>query len=205
MTMALDADFDPRTALQRAAALKRKFRNPPNAKPDHGINIKNGKPVRVEPPSPPSPKGVMLPDAEVEGRSLSHLVREAIRIEDAIFECVPIAEVLRRDENTPSLYAVQCVVAAFYGLTRDDLISQRRTRRIARPRQVAMFLASIIARKSTTYIGFRFGGRDHSTAVHAINITKLRAQTDERIRNEIQLLTTRIYERCGIEQPREEA
>ncbi len=53
-----------------------------------------------------------------------------------------------------------------------DLISARRSRVIARPRQVAMFLSKLLTTKSLPEIGRRFGGRDHTTVIHAVKKIK---------------------------------
>ena len=63
---------------------------------------------------------------------------------------------------------VQDIVAAFYGLTVDDLTSARRMTYLVRPRQIAMFLCAELALRSRPYIGHRFGARDHATVLHAI-------------------------------------
>jgi len=68
-------------------------------------------------------------------------------------------------------------VAQFYGVTVADMISQRRNREVAKPRQVAMFLIREITHLSTTRIGDLFGGRDHSTVMYACD--KI-AQLEER-------------------------
>lgn len=59
-------------------------------------------------------------------------------------------------------------VAAFFDLTLEDLISQRRHRAIARPRQIAMYFCKRLTRRSFPDIGQRFGGRDHTTVMHAV-------------------------------------
>lgn len=59
-------------------------------------------------------------------------------------------------------------VAAFFDLSLDDLISQRRHRAVARPRQIAMYFCKRLTRRSFPDIGQRFGGRDHTTVMHAV-------------------------------------
>ena len=60
------------------------------------------------------------------------------------------------------------VVAKHYGVTRADILSQRRTANVVLPRQVAMYLAKTITLRSLPEIGRRFGGRDHTTVLHAV-------------------------------------
>ena len=71
---------------------------------------------------------------------------------------------------------IQKVVAEHFGLKQADLISERRARAVARPRQVAMWLAKQITTRSLPDIGRRFGGRDHTTVLHAVRrIEELKA------------------------------
>ena len=63
---------------------------------------------------------------------------------------------------------IQRRAAEYYGLRLTDMKSERRPRRVARPRQVAMALAYELCGRSLTVIGREFGGRDHSTVWHAV-------------------------------------
>jgi chromosomal replication initiator protein len=63
---------------------------------------------------------------------------------------------------------IQRVVARQYNVSRSDLLSSRRTANVVRPRQVAMYLAKTLTLRSLPEIGRRFGGRDHTTVLHAI-------------------------------------
>jgi len=60
------------------------------------------------------------------------------------------------------------VVAKHYAVTRADLLSSRRTANVVRPRQIAMYLAKTLTLRSLPEIGRRFGGRDHTTVLHAV-------------------------------------
>ena len=63
---------------------------------------------------------------------------------------------------------IQRIVARQYNVSRADLLSSRRTANVVRPRQVAMYLAKILTLRSLPEIGRRFGGRDHTTVLHAV-------------------------------------
>lgn len=72
---------------------------------------------------------------------------------------------------------IQEQVAAFYGLPRSEMKSARRSRCVARPRQVAMYLAKQLTPNSLPEIGRRFGNRDHTTVIHAVKqIERLRVE-----------------------------
>jgi len=70
---------------------------------------------------------------------------------------------------------IQRVTADIFGITLNDMTSKQRSRNIARPRQVAMYLCKTLTKRSLPDIGRRFGGRDHTTVMHAVKrITDLR-------------------------------
>ena len=72
---------------------------------------------------------------------------------------------------------IQRVVAEEFSITHNDMTSKRRARDIARPRQVAMYLCKKLTKRSLPDIGRRFGGRDHTTVMHAVKrINQLRAE-----------------------------
>ena len=84
------------------------------------------------------------------------------------------------------------VVSKHYGVSRADLLSSRRTANVVRPRQIAMYLAKTLTLRSLPEIGRRFGGRDHTTVIHAVRqIEKLRAQ-DAELDADIRLLTRQL-------------
>jgi len=81
------------------------------------------------------------------------------------------------NERKVTVDQIQKIVAEHYGLKQADLISERRARAVARPRQVAMWLAKQITTRSLPDIGRRFGGRDHTTVLHAVRrIESLKAE-----------------------------
>ena len=81
------------------------------------------------------------------------------------------------NERKVTVDMIQKTVAEHYSLKQADLISERRARAVARPRQVAMWLAKQITTRSLPDIGRRFGGRDHTTVLHAVRrIESLKAE-----------------------------
>ncbi|WP_239025021.1 chromosomal replication initiator protein DnaA [Rhodoligotrophos defluvii] len=81
------------------------------------------------------------------------------------------------------------VVGRHYNVAKVDLLSPRRARSIVRPRQVGMYLAKRLTSRSLPEIGRRFGGRDHSTVLHAVRKVEELLQKDEQLQREIVLLT----------------
>jgi chromosomal replication initiator protein len=83
---------------------------------------------------------------------------------------------LRTGEKRITVDEIQKATADYYGLKQADLLCERRTRAVARPRQTAMWLCKQLTTRSLPDIGRRFGGRDHTTVLHAVRrIEELRA------------------------------
>ena len=88
-----------------------------------------------------------------------------------------LGDLLRAHERRVSIEEIQRKVAEHYNLRMNDMISARRARNVARPRQVAMYLAKQLTQRSLPEIGRRFGGRDHTTVMHAVSrVTELISQ-----------------------------
>ncbi|TCZ52927.1 chromosomal replication initiator protein DnaA [Roseicella aquatilis] len=86
-------------------------------------------------------------------------------------------DVLRAHEKRVSIEEIQRKVAEHYNLRLTDMVSARRARNVARPRQVAMYLAKQLTQRSLPEIGRRFGNRDHTTVMHAVSrVAELIAQ-----------------------------
>lgn len=83
---------------------------------------------------------------------------------------------------------IQHTVCAEYGITMTDLLSQRRHKKIVRPRQVAMYLCKTLTDRSYPEIGRRFGGRDHTTAISSVTRIEQLCATDEIFRSQINSL-----------------
>ena len=102
------------------------------------------------------------------------------RAVDLDFTREVLAEVLRAHARKLTIDDIQRRVAEHYRLKLSDLVSPRRAREVARPRQVAMYLAKQLTPRSYPEIGRRFGGRDHTTVLHAVRrIEELRATDHE--------------------------
>lgn len=104
----------------------------------------------------------------------------------------PIALPVTSPSGHPTLSHILDVVASFYRLSRSDLLSASRRRRIVRPRQTAMALARELTANSTSRIGQRFGKRDHSTVLHAIEKITALAKDDLQIATDLAELRTRL-------------
>jgi chromosomal replication initiator protein len=89
---------------------------------------------------------------------------------------------------------IQRLVARQYNVSRSDLLCSRRTANVVRPRQVAMYLAKILTLRSLPEIGRRFGGRDHTTVLHAVRKMDALIATDTALAEEIDVLKRQLQD-----------
>ncbi len=99
-----------------------------------------------------------------------------------------------REPRRVRIEDIQRIVARHYNVSKADLLSSRRTRTIVRPRQVAMYLAKVLTPRSLPEIGRRFGGRDHTTVLHAVRKIEGLIDGDTTLAEEIELLKRMIDE-----------
>ena len=99
-----------------------------------------------------------------------------------------LADILRASDRKVTVEEIQRKVSEHYNIRLSDLIGPKRVRVIARPRQVAMYLAKQLTTRSLPEIGRRFGGRDHTTVIHGVKrIEELKAH-DHQIAEDVELL-----------------
>ena len=87
---------------------------------------------------------------------------------------------------------IQHTVASYYGIEPGAMKSAQRGFEVSRPRQVAMYLSSVLTPKSLPEIGRRFGGRDHTTVIHAIKAVKARMASDAEVLLDVEVLKERL-------------
>ncbi len=117
--------------------------------------------------------------------ALANLIGREITLELAQ-DC--LADILRSSDRKVTVEEIQRKVAEHYNIRLSDMIGPKRLRTIARPRQVAMYLAKQMTTRSLPEIGRRFGGRDHTTIMHGVRkVEELRIQ-DEQLAEDIDLL-----------------
>ena len=121
-------------------------------------------------------------------RLLAHatLTGTAVSIETAE---VAIRDLVRnREPKRVKIEDIQKLVASRYNVSRSDILSERRTAAVVKPRQIAMYLSKVLTLRSLPEIGRRFGGRDHTTVLHAVRkIDKLIGE-DNVLNDEVELL-----------------
>jgi chromosomal replication initiator protein len=98
------------------------------------------------------------------------------------------------DQKRVKIEDIQRVVARHYSVSRSDLLSARRTANVVRPRQVAMYLAKTMTLRSLPEIGRRFGGRDHTTVLHAVRKIEHLVGNDQGLSDEIEGLKRQLQQ-----------
>ena len=96
---------------------------------------------------------------------------------------------MRTNSRKITIDEIQKKVVEHYNIKLSDMHSPRRSRSVARPRQVAMYLAKSITTRSLPEIGRKFGGRDHTTVIHAIKTIEEIMVNDPNLAEDIELLT----------------
>jgi len=105
---------------------------------------------------------------------------------DMAQEC--LADILRASDRKVTIDEIIRKVSDHYNLRITDMLGARRSRNVARPRQVAMFLCKGLTSKSLPEIGRRFGGRDHTTVIHAVRRIEELRMHDSQIAEDVELL-----------------
>ena len=163
--------------------------------------------VAIEPPELETSVAILISKAEAEGVELpgevaffiAKRIRSNVReLEGALrrvianyrftgrainldFAKEALRDLLALQERLVSIENIQKTVAEYYKIRVGDLLSKKRSRSIARPRQVAMALAKELTNHSLPEIGDAFGGRDHTTVLHACRRIASLRETDKRI------------------------
>ena len=116
--------------------------------------------------------------------AFSRLHKRVLNIND----CKNILKDVFNQAKVVTVDKIQNTVSNYFNITLTDMLSQRRSRPLARPRQIAMFLAKKLTTRSLPEIGRRFANRDHTTVIHAVKtITKLSEKDEEMKKNLIQI------------------
>ncbi|TKS55174.1 chromosomal replication initiator protein DnaA [Luteimonas yindakuii] len=105
-----------------------------------------------------------------------------------------LRDLLRAQMHSVGIPNIQKTVADYYGLQIKDLLSKRRTRSLARPRQMAMALAKELTEHSLPEIGDAFAGRDHTTVLHACRQIRTLMETDGKLREDWDKLLRKLSE-----------
>jgi hypothetical protein len=162
--------------MERYKRIRDWFRNPPNAVPDQGIDLKRTIPPAL--PEAPIPPPIYIPTPEPP---------EILALPPPVFFSTSIAS-----------SAIE-LTAEHFNISRSDIISPSRKKKLSRPRQVAMYLAKKSnVKRSLNEIGRYFGGRDHTTILHGVKKVASLMEADVGFRNEVQAIEAKLVARHSL-------
>jgi chromosomal replication initiator protein len=121
-------------------------------------------------------------------RLLAHTSLSGSRLTVETAEAAIRDLVRTKDPKRVKIEDIQKLVASHFNVSRADILSSRRTANVVRPRQIAMYLSKVLTLRSLPEIGRRFGGRDHTTVLHAVRKIETLATSDGNFSEEIELL-----------------
>ena len=105
---------------------------------------------------------------------------------------VILKDLLNISENKVSIDYIQTVVCKFFKISKNEMLSPRRSRYLVRPRQTAIYLSKILTSKSLPEIGRAFSNRDHTTVIHSVKTIEKLKKEDEEINTNIDSLKNKI-------------
>ena len=170
--------------------------------------------IAIEPPGFEMRVSILLKKAELEGVNLpedvatfiAQLLRANVReLEGALRKVIAysnftgspidlnstkaaLKDLLAKNPGHITVEAIQKTVADFYKIKVADMYSTKRPKKIAEPRQIAMYLTKELTQKSLPEIGAHFGGRDHTTVLHACRKIAERKKNETQLQHELNIL-----------------
>jgi chromosomal replication initiator protein len=177
--------------------------------------------VDLQPPNYETRCAILQKKAETMGLSIPHDVIDVIAknvstnvrdLEAALTRLLAYAELVKKEitldiakqqlkdvfsspkQSNVTMEIIQKVVAEYFALSFTDLRGKKRTQAVSFPRQLAMYIAREITEYSTTEVGLEFGGRDHTTVMHACQKIEEKIRSDPTMESTIQSLIRQIKE-----------
>jgi chromosomal replication initiator protein len=123
----------------------------------------------------------LLAYAQLTGRPITKTLAEE-QLKDILSAC----------RRRITIDEIQRAVCEYYRIDRSEMSSKRRARAVVRPRQVAMYLAKVMTPRSYPEIGRKFGGRDHSTVIHAVRLVEGLRSQDSEMDNDVRTLLRQL-------------
>ena len=127
-------------------------------------------------------------------RLLGHVTLSGLPLSVETAEAAIRDLVRAREPRKVKIEDIQKLVANHYNVSRADILSSRRTATVVRPRQIAMYLAKVLTLRSLPEIGRRFGGRDHTTVLHAVRKIEALSVANRGLAEELEFLKRMLTE-----------
>ena len=112
----------------------------------------------------------------------------------SVNECKNILKDIFNQTKVITVDKIQNIVSNYFNIPLSDMLSQRRSRPLARPRQIAMYLAKKMTTRSLPEIGRRFANRDHTTVIHAVKTIKRLSEQDDEMKKNITQIKSLLLE-----------
>jgi len=103
-----------------------------------------------------------------------------------------LKDLLNLSENKVTIDTIQTTVCQFFKISKNEMLSSRRSRYLVRPRQTAIYLAKLLTSKSLPEIGRSFSNRDHTTVIHSVKTIEKLRQEDKELNSNIDNLKNKI-------------
>ncbi len=133
---------------------------------------------------------------ELEG-ALNRLIAANYQPNATILSVIDAKKILNSILNAPkkstNIKSIMKAVAEFYDISEKELLDRSRKKEIVKPRQIIMYLLREELKSSFPFIGFKIGGRDHTTAIHACEKIKREIEKDSNLNDEINLIREKLY------------
>ncbi|MEE9434622.1 MAG: chromosomal replication initiator protein DnaA [Sphingorhabdus sp.] len=181
LSMGLVADIQPADLDLRRSILEQRLANMPEAQVGEDVIEFLSRTISRNVRELEGGLNKLLAYAQLTGRPVTRALAEE-QLKDILSAC----------RRRITIDEIQRAVCEYYRIDRSEMSSKRRARAVVRPRQVAMYIAKVMTPRSYPEIGRKFGGRDHSTVIHAVRLVEnLRAQ-DSDMDNDVRTLLRQL-------------
>jgi chromosomal replication initiator protein len=181
LSMGLVADIQPADLELRRSILQQRLANMPEAQVGEDVVEFLARTISRNVRELEGGLNKLLAYAQLTGKPVTRVLAEE-QLKDILSAC----------RRRITIDEIQRAVCEYYRIDRSEMSSKRRARAVVRPRQVAMYLAKVMTPRSYPEIGRKFGGRDHSTVIHAVRLVEgLRAQ-DSDMDNDVRALLRQL-------------
>ena len=181
LAMGLVADMQPADLELRRAILEQRLAQMPNANVGPDVLDFLARTISRNVRELEGGLNKLLAYAQLTGRPVSRELAEE-----------QLSDILSACRRRITIDEIQRTVCDYYKIDRSEMSSKRRARAIVRPRQVAMYLAKVMTPRSYPEIGRKFGGRDHSTVIHAVRLVEDLRREDSEMDNDVRALLRQL-------------
>jgi len=121
--------------------------------------------------------------------SYSRIYNKTVNLSEAK---IILRDLLNLTENKVTIDLIQSIVCRFFKISKNEMLSPRRSRYLVRPRQTAIYLTKILTSKSLPEIGKEFSNRDHTTIIHSVKTIEKLIKNDSELSNSVESLKNKI-------------